>query len=761
MIDPGDSLELQITRQQKIIEALIRRANRQHDVGRSAYSLFQSAISLQGQVGERTRELERALDTLGRASNELEVARSDRERVQKNLADAVAAMEGGFALFAEGGLKVSNDLFRRLLPDISHRIVPGLSVDAYFEAVFGSTAIAPARSRDREPGLPVVPRDRGRLSFLLELKDDRWFQFVCHRTTSDTIVVMQTDITDIVRSNRTEKAQLIDQQAHYLQSAFDHMSVGICTFSRDGAIMAHNDRFGDLLNLPYGRLQKGTSVSQVVNFIQANAIFSDTQERDFDRWSARLRAEGRLGVSVRHANGRVLDLNIYRLPTGDYLADVSDVTLETQTTELLEQRVRERTAELTAANQRLREQHERQARVEEELRLAKEAAEVAVSSKTRFLAAASHDLLQPINAAKLLISILGDKTRDTPLAELVERLEGSFQSMESLLNALLDISRLDSTVAALKPRAFCLDGIMRTVIEDNAPLAARKGLRLSAVPSTLWVESDQQYLTRSLQNLVVNAIQYTDQGRVLVGCRRKGSAVVLEVWDTGIGISRKDQKRIFEEFTRADNVKPGSGMGLGLSIVASACRHLGHTVSVRSKPGVGSVFSIEMERVPAVTAPAPSSPQVVDSGRDADLDLIVTVIENDKDVLFATTAMLESWGASVLGAASTQEALDMVAEIGTAPDIIVADYQLDGDDTGAAAIRALREATGQHIPAIVVTADRSERVLRIGAEMDFTVLTKPLQLSRLRPLMDWKTRGGPAAATAGDSALPATDKSMA
>ena len=238
---------------------------------------------------------------------------------------------------------------------------------------------------------------------------------------------------------------------------------------------------------------------------------------------------------------------------------------------------------------------------------------------------------------------------------------------------------------------------------------------------------------------MVNAIQYTENGRVLVGCRRKGATVVLQVWDTGMGISHKDQKRIFEEFTRADNVPPGSGMGLGLSIVDRTCRHLGHTVSVRSKPGVGSVFSIEMEMVPG-RAPMPVSADTLPTSFDNDMNLIVLVVENDPYVLFATTQKLETWGASVLAAKSTEEALSLVRDIGMAPDIILADYQLDGDDTGVQAIRLIREETGVHVPAIVITADRGPALIQIGARNDFTVLTKPVQLSRLRPLIDWKTR---------------------
>ena len=744
MIDPKDPLDVQVAKQAKIIDALVRRAGRQHEVGHSAYSAFQSAIALQGQIWAKTRDLERA-------SNELELVRYDREQTQKNLSDALSVMEGGFALFTDGELQVCNDLFKTLLPDISHAILPGLGIEAYFDNMEKSalTITRDVRAHDNFEAARRGPTGVPLHTFVVELQNDRWFQISQQRTSSDNVIILQTEITDIVRKNKSERDSLIDMQAHYLQAAFDHMSLGICTFSRDGMVMIHNDRFRELLGLSYILLHKRSSFSRIWKFIKDNYLVSAPDLGGMDNWLVKLKNDGMLRERLRHANGKVLDLHVHRLPDGGFLVDVKDVTLESRTTQLLEKRVEERTSELTEANRRLTRQYEEKARVEEELRLAKEQAEAAVSSKTRFLAAASHDLLQPINAAKLLISTLGDMARGSQLEHMVERLDGSFQSMESLLHALLDISRLESTGSGLTPSEFCLGTMMRTIIEDQSPFAARKGVQLDVVPTSVWVRSDQRYLLRSIQNLVVNAIQYTENGRVLVGCRRRSDSVVFEVWDTGIGISNKDQKRIFDEFTRAENVPAGTGMGLGLSIVDRTCRHLGHVLGVRSKPGVGSVFSIEIETVlaqPPVTTPALPLGEIPES----ELDLIVLVIENEPDVLFATVQKLESWGASALGTRSTSEALTAVRDLGMPPDIILADYQLDGTDTGIHSIRAIRQETQTHIPAIMITADRRGSLVQAGVEEDFTVLTKPVQLSRLRPLIDWKIR------------VPsATDKSIA
>lgn len=752
MIDPEDTLDVQVAKQARIIDALVRRADRQHEVGTTAYSAFQSAIAFQSQVWAKTRDLERA-------SSELQALRFVRERTQKNLTDAISVMDGGFALFTEGRLQVCNDLFRSLLPDISDRVLPGLRIADYFELMAGSGALSEpdGKTRANIAEARLEPVEGGLRSFVVELTEDRWFQISVQQTSVDNIVVLQTEITQIVRKNRSEKNQLIDMQGHYLQAAFDNISLGVCTFSPTGTVMIHNDRFRELLGLPYTLVQKGARFGAILDFIRANYLLSAADLDGLDAWMAKLRRHGHLRETLRHASGRVLDLHVNLLPDRGFLADLKDTTLETRATELLEKRVEERTSELTEANRRLRTQYEAQARVEEELRVAKEQAEAAVSSKTRFLAAASHDLLQPINAAKLLISTLSDISRGTEMADVVQRLDKSFSSMEDLLHALLDISRLESTGTGLTPTDFCLGTVMQAVADDQAPLAQKKGVRLRIVPSSAWVRSDQRYLLRSIQNLVVNAIQYTDTGgEVLVGCRRRGGRVTFEVWDTGIGISHNDRERIFEEFTRAENVPPGSGMGLGLSIVDRTCRHLGHTLGVRSKPGVGSVFSIEMDAVEE--RPRPPVPVLkVSTEEESELDLIALVVENDRDVLFALTRKLESWGVSVLGARSTEEARAHVADMGMAPDLVLADYQLDGQDTGDLAIDTIRRDTGLQVPAIMITADRSGTLVETGMQQDFTVITKPVQLSRLRALIDFKTRKAPPPAVA----RAPTDKSIA
>ncbi|OYX42651.1 MAG: hybrid sensor histidine kinase/response regulator [Rhodobacterales bacterium 32-67-9] len=751
MIDPDEPLEIQIEKQAKIIEALISRSERGHEVGGSAYSLFQSAIVLQAAVWEKTKDLEMALDTLGRASSELEVAHRLQERMQKNLADAMVAVEGGFALFSEDRLQVCNQFFRRLLPDVEPLIEPGLAFEDYLDAVAASNFVQPGGNGagGQDGGHWPQPRDRRFSSHVLALKSDRWFQMSYRQTSSGNIAVLQTEITDIVRQNQREKDRLIDEHAHFLQAAFDHMSLGICTFSAEGELLVRNERFGELLGVPLSLLKKGIGFRRITEYVERFEALKPHGPgigRGAEGWAKTLRRGGVVQDRFRRPDGVTLDIHIHALPDNGFIVSITDVTVETEAAEArqrinqtLERRVQERTAELTEANRLLRIHSVEQAKTEEALRLAKEAAETAHASKTRFLAAASHDLLQPINAAKLYISTLKEKVTERDAADTVDRISRSFTSIESLLHALLDISRLDSPGAEFNVTSFCLGDALLPLAEDLAPLAAEKGIGLTILPSSRWVTSDQRYLVRCVQNLIVNAIQYTETGRVLVGCRGAGDRARVEVWDTGIGISEADQGRIFNEFTRVSKSNGGPGMGLGLSIVERACRHLGHPVRLSSQPGKGSVFSIEMPQARAASgatargAPSETIPQGA-------LDLIVMIIENDADVLHATTQKLDSWGASVLGTASTKGALDLMLGVGTAPDIILADYQLDEGDNGVEAIRTLRDAAGYDIPAIVITANRSRSLLQLGERMGFSVLTKPVQLSRLRALIDWKTR---------------------
>jgi CheY-like chemotaxis protein len=347
--------------------------------------------------------------------------------------------------------------------------------------------------------------------------------------------------------------------------------------------------------------------------------------------------------------------------------------------------------------------------------------------------------LQPINAAKLTIKLLEQDARGGPSEAHIDRLDRAFQSTEQILHALLDISRLDgSAPGSIRKSQVDLGVIMQRIYEDQRPLAEQKGVSLRYVPCSVTVETDPTYLLRSLQNMVVNAIKFNRAGgRVLMGCRRRGGTVQMQVVDDGPGIAPEDQTRIFEEFARAASAGETDGLGLGLSVVERACRLLEHKLWMTSELGRGALFYIEM---PA-TWHLDRSPRLLLTARAQDAlpwDVIAMVIENDADVLASTVEIVERWGASVLAAQSPAEAVALTEEIGMAPDIILADYQLEDEATGLDMIARLRAMAGRALPAILITADRNEDLFEACNAQGVTLLTKPVQLAQLRATMEAK-----------------------
>lgn len=362
-----------------------------------------------------------------------------------------------------------------------------------------------------------------------------------------------------------------------------------------------------------------------------------------------------------------------------------------------------------------------------DLAVARAAAEEANRSKTRFLRAASHDLLQPLAAARLFLSALTDTQLDPLQRELTGRLAGAFESVEELMHAVLDISRLDSQRIEFHRKPVDLDKLFRRLAVEYAPMAEAGGLRLSFVPTSAVVDSDPTFLRRIAQNLISNAIKYTETGGVVVGVRRRRGRVWLEVHDSGPGIGKADRSRIFDEFQRAVPDGGPQGMGLGLSIVRRACTKLGHPIEVDSTPGRGTVFRVGLNAVdPAAGEGAgdAASPRGLRSR-------VVLIVENDAAMRRGYELMLGgSLGMVVRATGGTAEALAAMGQ-DDPPDVILADYNLDNGDTGIAAIRALRAAAGQPVPAVMVTAQRDARIARDCADEGVPLVEKPVGADEL------------------------------
>ncbi len=363
-----------------------------------------------------------------------------------------------------------------------------------------------------------------------------------------------------------------------------------------------------------------------------------------------------------------------------------------------------------------------------ELAAARKAAEDANRSKTRFLRAASHDLLQPLSAARLFLSMLTTTDMPEDQAELVKRLGNAFESVDELMHAVLDISRLDSQRIEFNRKPVPLNALFQRLRDEFEPQATARGLKLRFAETSLVVESDPVFLRRIAQNLLSNAIKYTERGGVLVGARKRGQRAWLEVRDTGIGIPVSDRVQVFDEFHRLERDGRGEpGMGLGLSIVKRACAKLDHPLSLESSPG-GTIFRIGLPVItlPASictrqkTAPMPDPDKL--RGRTA------LIVEDNEGMRHGYTLVLrDSWGMQTECADGTSAARAAVARMGQAPDLILADYHLDRDDTGLRTIKAVRLACGEDIPAVVVTAHRNAGMARSCARLGIRLMEKPVR----------------------------------
>ena len=370
-----------------------------------------------------------------------------------------------------------------------------------------------------------------------------------------------------------------------------------------------------------------------------------------------------------------------------------------------------------------------------ELREARDAAEAANLSKDKYLAAASHDLLQPLNAARLLISTLRERSLPSAEQHLVERAHQALEGAEDLLTDLLDISKLDQS--AIKPDidAYRLEEVLLPLVSEFQPVAEAAGLQLAHFIPRYAINSDFRLLTRILRNFLSNACRYTDSGRVLLGARRRGGALRIEVWDTGRGIPADQLQSIFLEFNQLGvrRAAERSGVGLGLAIVDRIASMLDYRVLVRSRPGRGSVFSIDVplaESAPSHACAAPTfAPQLGDPlpGRR------LLVLDNETSILHSMAALLAQWGCEVVTAVDAEDAMAGLA--GVAPDIILADYHLDQDATGWDAALALRAHFAAQIPLVMITADRSDQCRRQLQGFGVPVLNKPVKAGKLRSVL--------------------------
>lgn len=546
------------------------------------------------------------------------------------------------------------------------------------------------------------------------------------------------DVVSIV----DEASQALEFSHELLQSSLENVSQGISVVDAELRLVAWNRRYAEIYKYPPGFLRIGQPIEEPLRY---NAERGELGPGDPDELVARRLSHLQRGTPYSfqrtRLDGTVLEIRGNPMPGGGFVTSFADVTEYKRTEEALrianeslEQRVHERTRALSAMN--------------DELLAAKAEAERANAGKTRFLAAAGHDLMQPLNAAGLFAGALAQKSQGAEQRALLADLEECLHSAEGLISDLLDISRLDTGAIRTQIMDVSLAGIFDSLDAEFRLTAGKRRISLAVHKSRAIVHSDPKLLRRVLQNFVGNALRYTAAGRVVVGVRRRGGRVRIEVWDTGVGIAPEQQPHVFEEFYRGSGRREADdtrGFGLGLAIAERIARVLGHDIGLRSTPGRGSVFWIEVEHGQAAAPVAIPQQRMRPTGALAGVRVLC--IDNDPAALRGLATLLNSWGCDTLAAPGIEDLVEHRRLQGFRPDVIVVDYHLEGGATGLDVVRHLRAVERIHAPVLAVSADASDAVRAEAEALDCIFLRKPLKplavrsaLSRLlesaRPVVD-------------------------
>ena len=593
----------------------------------------------------------------------------------------------------EAPRRASRNLDIDALRDAGRRFLPGEKV---------AELLAPAPRSGPVPAA-IEARVERELSAVLGAASARLLLDAARRESGDL---------DTVAAIVGEASQDLRFNQQVLQAALQNMSQGISVIDREQRLVAWNRRYAQMFGFPSDLLQVGRPIADLTRWALQRMPQRGQDERALDRRLAFMRA-GTPHLTERvFPDGSIVEIRGNPMPGGGFVATYTDVTASRQAerelkqaNETLEQRVAERTALLETA---------------------KREAEHANDAKSRFLTAIGHDLLQPLHAAQLFTDALSQQLSEQRQRDTALQVRGALDSTTDLLTGLLDMSRLEAGGLVPEPRDLPLTEVLEPLASEFRVLARERGLSFAMVPTRAWVHTDPQLLRRILQNFLANAVRYTARGGVLLGVRRRGDRMRVEVWDTGPGIVEAEQQRIFEEFRRGDDV-PGQGLGLGLSIADRISALLDAPLSLRSRVGHGAVFAVDLVRV---TPPA-AMPSL--AGKPGLAGRHVLAVDNDPDALDALRQVLVGWGCSVAIAADGASADAALRERDA--DLWLFDYHLDAGDTGVALAGRLRAVHGQR-PCLILSADQTDAVRRAVRDADLPLLAKPVRPLALKSVLD-------------------------
>jgi len=536
------------------------------------------------------------------------------------------------------------------------------------------------------------------------------------------------DVVDIV----DEASELLRFNRSLLQATIQNVEQGISVVDKELRVVAWNRRYIEMFDYPEAEIFVGRPVEEVLKFNAKRGYFAQKDsETEINKRLLYLKEGKTYRFQRVQSNGRVYEMSGNPLPGGGFVTTYSDITEFVQTQKALEEinvhlesRVEKRTQDLQQVNAHLQ--------------TAKQEAEQANVNKTRYFAALSHDLLQPFNAASLFSSILLEKSSEPEidgktLSELSQNIHHSMVNAEQLLSSILELTKLDAGATQPFLEDFCLAKFLSPICEEFALIADNKGLSFNQEIIELGTRSDKKLLRRVIQNLLTNAIRYTDSGEVSIKVQVVNDQIAITIHDTGVGIKEEDQKRIFNDFEQLNDahVKQGSGgLGLGLAITARICKLLGIPLTLNSIVEKGSAFSISLPIIKLAQKQDNEVQPVVTKNRRDLTNLAVLVIDNDETVLVAMKKRLSEWGCVVSTANNRDEALIKCQEI--APDIIIADYHLDNGQTGVQAVQYVMGELGLTIPVIVNSADHSDEIHEQVLDNAYEFINKPVKPAALK-----------------------------